>query len=72
VPFDANAFLLSMLISGVGFVAFVYGKKQSRLPQMLAGVILMAFPYFVSNLWLMVGVAVAVLGAMFLAIRLGA
>jgi len=61
-----------MLISGVGFVAFVYGKKQSRLPQMLAGVILMAFPYFVSNLWLMVGVAVAVLGAMFLAIRLGA
>jgi len=70
--FDANAFLLSMLIGGVGFVAFVYGKKQSRLPQMLAGVTLMAFPYFVSNLWLMLGIAVAVVGAMFVAIRLGA
>lgn len=72
MDFDANAFLLSMLIGGVGFVAFVYGKKQSRLPQMLAGVTLMGFPYFVSNLWVMAGIAVAVVGTMVLAIRLGA
>lgn len=70
--FDANAFLLSMLIGSVGFVLFVYGRKQSRLPQMLAGVTLMAFPYFVSNLLVMVGIAVAVLAAMYAMIRLGA
>lgn len=70
--FDANAFLLSMLISGIGFVAFAYGKKVSRLPQMVAGVTLMAFPYFVSNIWLMLGIAVTVVGAMGVAIRAGA
>ena len=69
--FDANAFLLSMLIGSVGFVAFVYGKKQSRLPQMLAGLILMGFPYFVSNLWLMLGIAVGVLVVMYGLIRAG-
>lgn len=71
MSFDANALLLSMLVSGIGFVAFVYGKKQSRIPQMVAGVVLMAYPYFVSNLWLMLGIAAAILVAMFAAIRLG-
>jgi hypothetical protein len=71
VTFDANAFFLSMLIGGVGFVAFVYGKRMRRLPQMLAGLTLMAYPYFVSNLWVMLGIAVVVLGSMYLAIRAG-
>lgn len=72
MDFDANTFLLSMLIGSVGFVAFVYGKKQSRLPQMVAGVTLMAFPYFVSNAWVMLAIAVGVLVAMYGAIRVGA
>jgi len=72
VGFDANTFLLSMLIGGVGFVSFAYGKKQSRLPQMLAGLTLMVFPYFVSNIWVMLGIAVAILGALFVAVRAGA
>ncbi len=69
---DGNAILLSMLIGGIGFVAFAYGKKQSRFPQMLAGLLLMGFPYFVSNLWLMVGIAVGILVLMYGAIRAGA
>jgi hypothetical protein len=72
MSFDANTFLLSMLIGSVGFVAFVYGKRQSRLPQMAAGVTLMAFPYFVSSAWLMLAIAAAILAAMYGAIRLGA
>lgn len=69
--FDANALLLSLLIGSVGFVCLVYGKKQARVPQMAAGVILMAYPYFVSSLWLMGGIGVLVLGAMGAAIKLG-
>ncbi len=68
---DANEILLSMLISGIGFVALVYGKRQSRLPQMVAGFVLMAYPYFVSNLWAMGGIAVGVIVAMVIAIRVG-
>jgi hypothetical protein len=71
VDFDANAILLSLLIGSVGFVSFAYGKRQGRVPQMLAGLVLMAYPYFVSNLWLMGGIGAAVCGALWLVIRLG-
>ena len=33
----------------IGFVVFVYGKKQSSLKSMIIGAILMVYPYFVSN-----------------------
>lgn len=69
---DANSLLLSLAISSVGFVFFVYGKKQGRLPQMVAGLALMLFPYFVTNLLAMALVAVAIVGVFWLAIRFGA
>jgi hypothetical protein len=71
VDLDANAILLSLVIGSVGFVSFFYGKRQGRVPQMLAGLVLMAYPYFVSNLWLMGAIGAAVCAALWLAIRLG-
>ena len=69
---DGNSLVLSLIIGCVGFVCFVYGKKQRRFPQMLAGVILSIYPYFVSNLMLMAAIAVAVLVLLGVAVRLGA
>jgi hypothetical protein len=69
---DANSLLLSLAISSVGFVFFMYGKRQARLPQMVAGLALMLFPYFVTNLLAMALVAVAIVGLFWLAIRFGA
>ena len=40
MSFDANSLLVSLLFSSFGFVFFAYGKKQSRLPHMIAGVAL--------------------------------
>jgi hypothetical protein len=71
VDFDANTLFASLAVGSAGFVCFAYGKKQARVPQMLAGVILMAYPYFVSNVWLMLGIGALVLGALWLAVRLG-
>jgi hypothetical protein len=71
MDFDANALLASIVIGCIGFVAFVYGKRQSRIPHMVAGVALMAYPYFVSNVFIMAGIAVALLGALWLVVRLG-
>lgn len=68
---DANAFLASLLIGSIGFVAFAYGKKMRRLPQMLVGLALMGFPYFVSSVPLMFGIAAALLAAMALMLKLG-
>jgi hypothetical protein len=69
---DANSLLASMVVSGIGFVFLSYGRKQSRLPQMVTGLILMIFPYFVSNVALMGGIATGVILLAWLAIRAGA
>ena len=68
---DPGSMLLSMLISSVGFVAFVYGKRQERIPQLAAGIVLLVYPYFVSSMLLMALIAVVVLGLMTAAIKLG-
>jgi hypothetical protein len=69
--FDANALLLSLLIGCVGTVCFMYGKRQQRFPQMLAGVVLAVYPYFVSNLLVMAAIGVGVLALLAVAVRLG-
>ena len=68
---DGNAILLSLLISCIGFVSFTYGRKQGRLPQMVAGIVLMVFPYFVPSLWGMAAIAAGVLALLGLVVRLG-
>jgi hypothetical protein len=72
VGVDPNAILLSLLEGSIGFVLFVYGKKQARLPHMLGGVALCVYPYFVSNLVVSGALAVAVLGLLWLAVAAGA
>ena len=37
------------LFGAIGFVAFVYGKKNSLWRPMVIGIILIAYPYFVSK-----------------------
>ena len=39
----------NVIFSGIGFVAFMYGKKQGRFHAMALGGILMVYPYFVPN-----------------------
>ena len=69
VNLDAGSLMASIVVSGVGFVLFSYGRKQSRLPQMLAGIILMIYPYFVPNPWLMLGIGAAICAALTAAIK---
>lgn len=37
--------LVDFVLSTVGFSLFLYGRKQVRLPQAVAGVLLMACPF---------------------------
>lgn len=46
---DPTALFLSLIPGGAGFVLFVYGKKQGRLPQLLAGLVMMVYPYFATT-----------------------
>ena len=54
------------LFGAVGFVAFVYGKKQSAIKTMLIGLTLMAYPYFVTNTLAMYVVGAALTAALFI------
>ena len=49
MTFDPGWLLLSLIPSGAGFVLFVYGKKQQRWPQLVAGLALMVYPYFAQS-----------------------
>lgn len=54
---------LAMLFGCVGLGFFVYGKRQSATVPLLAGLALMVFPYFVTNVpgLLLIGCALVAL-----------
>ncbi len=68
---DANALLASLFIGLVGGACFVYGRRQGMLSPMVVGAAMVVYPYFVPNVWAMIAIAVALLGAMWGALRLG-
>jgi hypothetical protein len=62
---------LSLITGGIGFVLFVYGKKQQRWPQVVAGLLFMIYPYFVESAVGIVAVGVALGGLLWAVIRRG-
>ncbi len=59
------------MVGLVGFAVFIYGKRQSRFPHLAAGVVLMAYPYFVDDPAITAGIAVVVLVALWVSVRVG-
>jgi len=47
---DSNLFIASFFFGLVGMGFFMYGKKAGRPVPLLAGLALMAVPYFIPNL----------------------
>ena len=47
--FSAWSLIGGLLFSGIGLVAFVYGKKNAEWKSMAIGVALMAYPYFIQS-----------------------
>jgi predicted membrane protein len=61
---DSEASLLwAVLFGSIGLGFFIYGKKQRAVVPFLSGVALFIFPYFVSNVYMMV-----VIGVVFVAL----
>lgn len=69
MQFDATSLLLSFLIGGVGFVLLVYGKRMSRVPHIVVGILMMVYPYFVSSVILSLTIFAALLGGFFFAVK---
>jgi len=48
-----GALFASLIFGIIGIVAFRYGKKNAVFMPMLLGIVLMVFPYFVPQTWLL-------------------
>jgi hypothetical protein len=58
-------------ISLIGLALVMYGRKETRVPHVVAGVILIVFPYFVGIWWLAILIAAVIIAGLALASRLG-
>lgn len=71
MPLDPTWLFVSLIPGGVGFVLFVYGKKQQRWPHIVAGPLLMVYPYFTPGLGSLVTVGAVIGLALWGAVRQG-
>ncbi len=60
---DIYKIISYLIFGGIGFVAFIYGKKNSLYRAMILGIALNIYPYFISStLWIyIVGIALTAL-----------
>jgi hypothetical protein len=68
---DPTWLLLSLIPGGAGFVLFVYGKKESRWPHLVAGLLLMIYPYFATSVTALLAVGALICGGLWYAVRAG-
>lgn len=72
MDFSPAWLLSSLCVGSVGVGFFVYGRKQARLPQFLAGVALLAESSFVPSVAWMLALAALILAVLWGALRVGA
>ena len=68
---DPTWLFLSLIPGGIGFVLLVYGKKQGRWPQLVAGLLFLVYPYFATSVVSLVGTGTVIGFLLWYAIRLG-
>ena len=68
---DPAWLLLSLIPGGAGFVLFIYGKKQQRWPQLVAGLAMMIYPYFTTTVTTLVAGGALITGALWYSLWLG-
>lgn len=66
---DPSYILASLLVSGVGFVLYKFGRSQRRFPYAATGVVMMIYPYFVTDVRWMLAVAVGLGAALWSIVR---
>jgi hypothetical protein len=63
---DPAALFGSLLFGAIGLGAFMYGRKLVLWKPMVLGVVLMAYPYFVPQTWLIYTIGCVLCSGLFL------
>ena len=66
MDFSAGSLFANLIVSGVGFFLFSYGRKTTDIPKVVVGLVMMAYPYFVSSATMLIGIAVALVAGLWL------
>ena len=51
---DTSLLIWGMLFGAIGLGFFTYGKKQKAVVPLFTGICLFVFPYFISNVYMLV------------------
>jgi hypothetical protein len=68
---DPTFLVASLFVSSVGFVLFTYGRKQRRMPHAAVGILMLVYPYFVTNVPWMLGLVPVLLALLWALTRMG-
>ena len=58
---DTTSLLWGLLFGSVGLGFFIYGKRQKAVVPLVCGLVLMVFPYFISNTIVLIAIGVALM-----------
>ncbi len=58
--------IANILFGIIGWYAFMYGWKQKRIRPSVIGMVLMVYPYFVTNTFFAFAIGIALTAALFL------
>jgi len=56
---DTSQLIWGMLFGAIGLGYFMYGKKQKAVVPLITGIALFIFPYFMSNIYMLLIVGIA-------------
>lgn len=58
---NSVAIIWSLLFGSIGIGFFIYGKRQRQIVPLAVGITLFIYPYFISNVYLLVFIGLALL-----------
>ncbi len=68
---DGSSLIAGLVVGSVGFGLFWYGRKRRRAPQLIVGLIMLLFPYFVSSVPATAALAVGLVGLLWFLVSRG-
>ena len=66
MDFSESSLFANLIVSAVGFFLLTYGRKTSDIRKVVLGLVMLVYPYFVSSAAVMIGIAVALVGGLWL------
>jgi hypothetical protein len=71
VHLDAGWIFASLIVSSIGFILLHYGRKMARIPQVVVGIAMLIYPYFVAGVLANLLVAAGLLALLWIVVKLG-